>query len=279
MTSPSRFIRRIAALLVGVWALGQGAAALAETPLRVVASTVPHAQILEFVQREVAPDLNLKVIEITSGIRPNDLVAAGDADANFFQHEPYLRAQKAALGQDFAVVAKVHVEPLGVYSRKISKLADVPQGATVSLPNDETNLSRGLRLLAASGLIALKPEVQASDIRLATPADVASNPHGLKFVEVGAPLLSRSLGDVTLAVINGNYALEGGLVPARDALALEQAEGNPYANILVTTPKLAADPRIQRLAQALTSPRTAAFIQSRYNGSVIPVISAKGERG
>jgi D-methionine transport system substrate-binding protein len=184
---------------------------------------------------------------------------------------PYLRQQEQDLGVRFAVVAAVHIEPLGIYSRRIRTLDALPDKATVSIPNNITNLSRALFLLQDQKLIALRADLTARERQLATPHDIVGNPHHLKIIQVDSAQIARSLDDVTLAVINGNYALEIGLTPSKDALALESAENNPYANVLVTMPNLRDDPRIQRLAKLLTSPEVAAFIRERYRGSVIPV--------
>ncbi len=248
--------------------MGLSPARAAAPPLRVVASSVPHAEILEFVAEKLASDLPLKVIEISGDLRPNALLRDGDADANFFQHVPYLRSEEAAMGLRFAVIAAVHIEPLGLYSRRAKSLADLPVGGVVALSNNVSNTSRGLSLLQANDLIRLR--AAEAGIK-ATLDDVIENPKNFRFVEIAPPQLPRSLDDVALAVINGNYALEAGLEPARDALALERAEGNPYANVLVTTEGLAKDPRVERLAMLLTSADVAAFIRNRYRGSVIPV--------
>ncbi|MCJ2054879.1 MetQ/NlpA family ABC transporter substrate-binding protein [Methylobacterium sp. J-070] len=254
--------------LSGALALSIGPARAATAPLRVVASSIPHAEILDFVAATLAPELPLKNIEISGDLRPNALLRDGDADANFFQHVPFLRSEEASMGMHFAVVAAVHVEPLGLYSRRAKSLADVPAGGTVSLSNSVSNTSRGLSLLQANGLIRLRAKEPGVN---ATLDDIVENPKNFRFVEIAPPQLPRSLDDVALAVINGNYALEGGLEPARDALALERAEGNPYANVLVTTEGLAKDPRVLRLASLLTSAEVAAFIRNRYRGSVLPV--------
>ncbi len=245
-----------------------GSARAAPAPLRVVASSVPHAEILEFAAEKLGPELPLKIIEISGDLRPNALLRDGDADANFFQHVPFLRSEEASMGMRFSVAAAVHIEPLGLYSRRAKSLADVPAGGIVSLSNSVSNTSRGLLLLQANGLIRLRSKEPGVDLTL---DDVVENPRTFRFVEIAPPQLPRSLDDVALAVINGNYALEGGLEPARDALALERAEGNPYANVLVTTESLAKDPRVLRLVSMLTSAEVAAFIRTRYRGSVIPV--------
>lgn len=237
--------------------------------LRVAADPVPHAEILAYVHK-IDPELDLKIIEIPNGVNSNELLAHGDIDANYFQHRPYLATQEKALGVKFAVAAEVHIEPLGVYSSKYKSFSQVPQNAKVAIPNNETNLSRGLYLLQDQGLITLKPDLEG----LATPLDIVSNPKHLKILEIESPQIPRALPDVDLAIINGNYALEAGLDPAKDALGLEKAKGNPYANILVTTQKLAQDPRILRLAKDLESQQVADFIRQKYHGSVLPVSAA-----
>ncbi|MGN8117488.1 MetQ/NlpA family ABC transporter substrate-binding protein [Labrys sp. 22185] len=262
-------LARIAAIAIMPVALSLSAFA-ADAPLRIAADPVPHTEILAFVQK-LAPDFQFKIVELSQGVNPNELLASGDVDANYFQHVPYLRSQEQALGQKFAVAATVHIEPLGVYSRKHKSFDAVPDGASVAVPNNATNLSRALYLLQAQGLIKLKAGFDAPDKQAATPQDIADNPKHLKILEIEAAQLPRSLDDVDLAVINGNYALEAGLSPAKDSLGLEKADGNPYANVLVTTPKLADDPRIARLSKLLTSPEVAKFIREHYQGSVIPV--------
>ncbi|MBG6245940.1 metal ABC transporter substrate-binding protein [Candidatus Symbiopectobacterium sp. 'North America'] len=246
--------------------------ASASQALRVAADPVPHSEILAQVQK-IYPQNALKVIELTSGVNANELLAHDDVDANYFQHVPYLRDQEKALEKQFVVAATVHVEPLGVYSRKHKSFSEVPEGCTVAVPNNVTNLSRALYLLQSQGLVKLKPGYSDPAKDQATPKDIAENPKKLKIKEVEAAQIPRSLDDVDRAVINGNYALEAGLVPAKDALRLERAEHNPYANILVTTPALQNDPRIKKLAADLESKAIADFIAQRYNGSVIPVAS------
>lgn len=238
--------------------------------LRIAADPVPHAEILNYVKK-LDPKLDIKIVELTSGANANELLASGDVDANYFQHVPYLKSQEKALGKTFAVAATVHIEPLGIYSHKYKDFKSVPDGATVAVPNNVTNLSRALFLLQSQGLIKLDAKFTDPASTLATPKDIVENPKHLKILEVESPQIPRSLDDVALAVINGNYALEAGLSPAKDALGLESAEHNPYANILVTNPSLANDPRIKELTKDLTSPQVAEFIRKTYNGSVIPV--------
>lgn len=267
-------IKKASLTLTVLGALMTSWGAQALEPLRVAVDPVPHAQILAYIQK-IDPQLKLDIIEIPNGVNSNELLVHGDVDANYFQHLPYLKSQEQALGEKLAVAATVHIEPLGIYSRRHKNFADVPEKGTVAVPNNVTNLSRALYLLQDNGLIRLKPGFSDPAADQASPKDIAENPKQLKILEIESPQLPRSLDDVDLAVINGNYALDAGLVPASDALGLEKAEHNPYANILVTTPKLQNDPRIVQLAKDLTSPQVAKYITEHFAGSVIPVAGGK----
>jgi D-methionine transport system substrate-binding protein len=186
-------------------------------------------------------------------------------DANFFQHQPYLDEFNKGKGTHLVSVAKVHVEPFGAYSDKIKNLADLPDGATVALPNDATNEGRAFLLLVKAGLITLKDPNSIT----AKPSDVQQNPKALKFRELEAATLPRVLTQVDLALINTNYALTAKLDPTKDALIIEGQE-SPYANILVTREDNKDSPAIQKLVAALHSPETKAFILEKYKGAVVP---------
>ncbi|MDO8189358.1 MetQ/NlpA family ABC transporter substrate-binding protein [Conexibacter sp. JD483] len=243
-------------------------ARLSSDPLRVAATPVPHAEILQFVKDNLAQraGLNLEIREFTDYVVPNTALDEGQVDANYFQTPGYLEDQSRARGFDFVSVADVHIEPLGLYSKQLRSVDAIPDGAKIAIPNDAANEARALRLLDANGIIGLEdPESQT-----ATPRDIADNPHDLDFTEVEAAQTPRALDDVDLAVINGNYALEADLSPADDALVLERAEGNPNVNLLVTTPDLQNDPRIVELARLLRSDEVRRFIEQKYRGAVIP---------
>jgi D-methionine transport system substrate-binding protein len=246
-----------------------GAAADPAAPLRVGVSPTPHGQILRYVADELAParNLNIEIVEFTDYVQPNTALVDGSLDANYFQTVPYLDEFTATSGADLAWVAPVHVEPLGLYSRSVSDLAALPDGATVGIANDATNEARGLRLLAANGLITLNPSSDAT----ATPRDIATNPKNLQFSELEAAQLPRSLEDTAASVINGNYAIDAGLDPGKDALVLESAQNNPNANGLVTRTELKTDRRIATLAELLQSQQVKDYIQQTFAGAVIPV--------
>lgn len=264
----------LVALLVVV--LGACSPAAATTPaadgsvisLKIGVSPVPHADIIRFVQENLAADagLELSIVEFTDYVQPNLALNDGQIDANFFQHVPYMEDFGKEHKIDLAAVASVHIEPLGIYSRKVKALSEVPAKALVTIPNDSTNSGRALRLLEANGLIKLKADAGVS----ATVQDIIENPLELEIKELEAAQLSRSLEDTTLAVINGNYAIDAGLVPAKDALALESGEGNPYANVLTVLKSRENDEGIRKLAALLNSPEVKKFLEDNYQGSVLP---------
>lgn len=233
--------------------------------LRVGATAVPHAEILEQVKPLLAAKgIDLQVVVFNDYVQPNVQLAEGRLEANYFQTKPYLDEFNAARGGSLVTVKGVHVEPLGAYSRRHRALADLPRGADVVLPNDASNTGRSLLLLQRAGLIHLA----RGDNPLQTLADVAGNPKGLKFRELEAATLPRILGQVDLAVINTNYALDAGLKPRQDALVLEGGD-SPYVNYLVARPDDAADSRVQALAAALSGPEVRAFIERKYEGAVV----------
>lgn len=236
--------------------------------IRIGVSPVPHADIINFIKEKLAPSagLDIEIIEFTDYVQPNLALADGTLDANYFQHVPYLEDFNDQHKTDLIPVAVVHIEPLGIYSRKISSLLEMTDGAVVAIPNDATNAGRALHLLAANGLLSLKEGIGYG----ATVNDIIANPQKIKIVELEAAQLVRSLDDTTIAVINGNYALEGGFTPAKDALALENAENNPYANVLVVKNGRGNEEAIRILSELLTSPEVRKFIEEKYNGSVIP---------
>ncbi|MFB7636264.1 MetQ/NlpA family ABC transporter substrate-binding protein [Streptomyces sp. NPDC056149] len=237
-------------------------------PLVVAASPTPHATILDYVKDKLAPQVGLKLVVKTFNDykMPNKVTDDGQVDANFFQHKPFLDTFNKENGTHIVPVVNVEIEPLGVYSNKVHKLSDLKAGDTISVPNDPSNEGRALKLLADNGVITLKPGV-GSDAKL---TDVKDN-KGIKITELEAAQTAPRLADVDAAVINGNFAVGAHLKPSKDALALEKAKGNPYANFLAVKKGNENDPRVKKLAKLLNSDEVKKFIEDKYkDGSVIP---------
>ncbi|MFJ6352303.1 MetQ/NlpA family ABC transporter substrate-binding protein [Streptomyces sp. NPDC092046] len=272
-------IAATAALALGLTACGtssdpsssKDAAGSADKALVVAASPTPHADILKFVKDNLAEKagLKLEVREFTDYVLPNTATETGQVDANFFQHKPYLDDFNKKNNTHIVPVVNVHLEPLGLYSKSVESLKDIKAGQTIAVPNDTTNEGRALHLLADNGLITLKAGV-GTDAKL---SDI-SDKKGLEFKELEAATVPRALNDVDAAVINGNYAIEAKLEPAKDALALEKAEGNPYANFLAVKQGNEKDARVEKLAKLLNSPEVKKYIEDTYKGSVIPAFGA-----
>ena len=226
----------------------------------------PHKDIMLAAKPLLAKEgYNLVIKEFTDYVQPNMALASKQLFANFFQHEPYLDNMNKEKKLDLVSIGKVHIEPLGVYSKKIKKLADLKKGNSISVPNDPTNEARALRLLEANGVITIKPGA------LVTVADITKNPLGLKFHELDAAQLPRTLEDVTASVINTNFAGEAGLVPARDALVMEGSE-SPYANIVVVRNEDKDSPKAKALMKAVQSPEVKAYIQKNLvERGIVPV--------
>jgi D-methionine transport system substrate-binding protein len=249
----------------------KGSGASAElTVIKVAASPTPHAEILNNIKDDLAAQgYDLQVVEYTDYVIPNTATQDGEVMANYFQHQPYLTDFNAENGTDLVSVGGIHFEPLGIYPGKTAALADLPNGATIAVPNDTTNEARALQLLASQGLITL-PE--NADLTV-TPKDIVDNPKNLSFAEVEAAAVPVQLADVDLGVINGNYALGAGIDPttvlATEDVASQAAQ--TYANILVVKAGNESDAGVKALLTALHSEKTRTFIKTTYDGVVVPV--------
>lgn len=256
--------KTLSALALAVVALSSQAADV----LKVAATAVPHAELLQFVKPQLqAQGVDLQVREFSDYVQPNAAVEDKQLDANFFQHQPYLNSYNKDRKSSLVQVPNggIHVEPFGAYSQKIKHIKDLKDGAVVAIPNDPSNGGRALLLLQKQGLIELKDPKNIT----ATPIDIVKNPKKLKFRELEAALLPRALADVDVALINTNYAIEAKLNPTKDALFIEGAE-SPYVNIIAARADRANDPVIQKLVKALRTPEVKKFIQEKYKGAVVP---------
>lgn len=236
--------------------------------LTVGASPVPHADILAFIDENLAEEagIDLEIVEYSDYVLPNRNLDSGELDANFFQHVPYFNVQVEENGYDFEHGEGVHIEPYAVYSDTLTSLDELEDGAKVSIVNDPSNQARALWLLEDNGIISLDESVENPTI-----FDVVDNPKNIEFVELEAPNLPRTLDQVSISIINGNFALEGGLVPSEDAIAIESGEGNPYANVLAWKAGSDKADAIQILDGLLRTQDVADFITETYpDGEVIP---------
>ena len=245
------------------------AAAPAQTAaveLKIGVSPVPHADIINFVAPTLEKEgVKVKVIEFNDYVQPNLALSEKELDANFFQHKPYLDTFSKEHNLNLAVLAAVHLEPMGVYSKSIKNVADLPDGAKIAVPNDPTNGGRALKVLETAGILKVRPEAGI----LASPADIVDNPKHVKIVEVEAAQLPRALDDVDAAVINSNYALAAKLNPTKDAIAIESKD-SPYANVVVVRAGDENRPELQKLKNALLTPEVKKFLEEKYQGAVVP---------
>ncbi len=258
-------------LLVGVLVVGCGGAeeASVETQRIIIGATpVPHAEILNDVVKPLLEEqgITLEIKEFTDYVTPNLALDDGSIDANFFQHTPYLNNFSDERGLELISIAKVHVEPMGLYSKKIDTLEDLEEGSVIALPNDATNEGRSLLLLESKGLIKLSDKAGLT----ATPIDIVENPSKLEFKELEAAQLPRVLKDVDAAIINTNYAIEADLVATKDAIIIEGSD-SPYANILAVRAEDKEDELLKKLVEALTSPEVKEYIEKEYAGAIVPV--------
>jgi len=258
------FLKTLAVAALSIAAFAQPALAQ-DKPIKVGVTGGPHAQIFEVVKQEAAKQgLNVQIIEFSDYVQPNVALAAGDLDMNSYQHQPYLDNANADRGYKLVSIAKTVIYPIGIYSKKVKRLDALPQGARIGIPNDPTNGGRALLLLQAQGLIKVRPEAGLK----ATPIDVVENPRKLRFIELDAAQLPRSLDDTDASAINTNFAMEGGLDPRKDAIAQESPD-SPYANVLVVREQDKNRADLLKLADIYRSQPVKDFILSKYKGAVI----------
>lgn len=271
----------LSVLLITVLAIGllagcengaeKSTAADAEKTIVVGASPTPHAEILEVTKDLLAAEgYTLKIQEFTDYVQPNLTLENEEIDANFFQHLPYLEDFNEKNDTDLVSAGAIHYEPLGLFPGKTTSLDAIAEGASIAIPNDTTNEARALLLLETLGMIKLDPKVGME----ATPKDIVENPKNLKFTELEAAQLARSLQDVDLAIINGNYAIEAGLNADNDALAKEEKDSlaaQTFANIVAVRAGEEKSEKTKALMKALTSEDVMTFINENYEGAVVPI--------
>ncbi|MDO4963968.1 MAG: MetQ/NlpA family ABC transporter substrate-binding protein [Streptococcus gallolyticus] len=240
------------------------------TVIKVGANITPHAEILEEAKPVLAKKgITLEIVKLEDSITPNTGVIEGSLDANYFQHVPYLEQFNKENDSDLVSIGAIHYEPFGIYAGRVTKLSSLPDGALVAVPNNVTNEARALLLLAQEGIITLNDDAGVN----ATVEDITDNPKNIQFKELAPEQLVSALPDVDIAVINGNYAIEGGL-KVSDALAVESNDGlaaKTYANIIATSPDKKDDEALKTLVEVLQSSEIKSFIEETYDGAVVPL--------
>ncbi|WP_378954918.1 MetQ/NlpA family ABC transporter substrate-binding protein [Pelosinus sp. sgz500959] len=263
-------LKLIALLVVLIVTLGlagcsqQSSTPKVEKTLKVGVTAGPHAEVMDVVKKVAEKDgLKIEIVEFNDYIQPNVALNQGDIDVNSFQHQPYLDNIIKDRKYEIVSVAKTVIFPMGIYSTKIKNIKELPEGSIVAIPNDPTNGGRALLLLESNNLIKLKPGAGLK----AAVTDIIENPKKIVIKELDAAQIPRSLADIDLAAINTNYAITAGLVPTKDAIAIEDIN-SPYANIIAVRTKDKEDPAIQKLIKAYHSDEVKAFIKDHFKGSV-----------
>ena len=263
------------ALFVTAFAMADDAA----VTITIGATPSPHVEILEAIAPQLeAEGITLNIVTYTDYVQPNDALAAGDLDANFFQHKPYMDDYNLGHGTNLVALIPVHYEPMGLFPGKTASLEELADGASIAVPNDTTNEARALLLLEANGLITLREGAGMT----ATKLDIVDNPKNLDIQEIEAAQIPRVLVDVDMAVINGNYAVQAGLNVAADALAKEESDSlaaETYVNYVVVNGDNYDAEVFDKLAAALTSDETRQWITETYGGSVVPFVPAEPTEG
>lgn len=258
----------LALSLAGCGALGNSKSD--DKKISIGVTPVPHQEI---VKAAVVPALEkegykVEVVEFNDYVQPNTAVQEGELDANYYQTTRYMENENKERKLDLVAVAEIHLEPMGLYSKTLKDIKELKDGATIAIPNDGSNESRALALLADNGLIKLKETEELYNL-----TSIAENPHNFNFSEIEAASLPVTLSDVDAAVINGNYALGAGFNPKNDSLILESTDSasiKQYFNDLVVKKGNENSEKIQALKKAFTSDEVKKFIEDKYAGSVIP---------
>ena len=238
--------------------------------ITVAASATPHAEILEEAAKILEKEgWKLDVTVFDDYVQPNLVVESGDFDANYFQHIPYLENFNEEQGTHLVNAGGIHYEPFGIYPGTKDTLEDLEKGDVIAVPNDTTNEARALLLLEANGIITLKEGAGLT----ATVRDIAENPYDIQIQELEAAQVSRVKDEVAAVVLNGNYALEAGFSVGQDSIAYEKSDSEAaqtYVNVIAVKEGNETDEGIQALVEVLKSDDIKDFIQSTYDGAVIP---------
>lgn len=251
--------------LLNVLLLLTSCAGSSKPTLKVAATSIPHAEILEYVKPNLREqNIELEILIVDDFNTPNRALADQEVDANFFQHFPFLEAQQADFGYALESFAAIHIEPMALYSKRMNSIDEIKEEAKIAIPSDPSNQARALALCEHLGLITLKNRESKTSL-----LDITYNPHHLHFIEMDSPLLSRALEDVDAALMSTNFALLAHLSPQRDALAVEGTQSR-FVNLLVIRQGEGQRPDLQALKAAMTTDQVRQFMQERYQGAVFP---------
>jgi D-methionine transport system substrate-binding protein len=244
---------------------GGARSANGRTTLKIIADLVPHSELLEFVRPDLAAQgIDIEVI-LADDTLSNERVANGEADANFLQHEPYMLSQIAEQGYDLVNAGNIHVEPIGAYSTRWRSIAEIPDGAKIAIPNDATNEFRALTILAQNGFIRLKPDTEVFNTSI---LDVAEYLKPVQLIELESGLVVRTRDQFDVYITNTNRVLEAGIDTG--GVLFREGADSPYANIITVKTARKNEPAIRALVAALTTERVREFINSKYQGAVVP---------
>lgn len=232
--------------------------------LKIIATAVPHAEILESIKPALGEKgVNLEIIVVDDYQTPNRALADGEIEANFFQHTPFLEHQVKEFQYPLQVLAAVHLEPMGIYSKKHQNLSHIKNHALIAVPSDPTNLARALLLLEKQGWIKLNSHSPQTSM-----FNIIDNPHQIRITEIDSPLLVRALEDVDFGVVTTNFALQGGFQPLKDALALEQSD-SLFVNVIAIR-RDDTNPFFATLKEEINSAKVKKFIEDKYQGAIMP---------
>jgi D-methionine transport system substrate-binding protein len=258
-------------VLALIWGVVAAESAYAAQTVRVGIMSGEDEDVWRVVAENAAKHgLSVKTTTFNDYTQPNEALSRHDLDANSFQHKPYLDAQIAARGYHIVPVGFTYVQPIGLYSRKVKSVADLPKGATIGVPNDPSNEGRALLLLQAQGLITLRSNVGL----LPTARDIDNNPKDIHIKELDAGIVGRAIGDLDAAVINTDWAIKAGIKIPQERIAQEQVTGNPYRNFLAVNAEDEHAPWVHELVESYQQPNVAAEILRVYHGATLPAWNA-----
>ena len=242
-----------------------------ETTIKIGASNTPHAEILEFAAPILEEEgVTLDISTYNDYVVPNVALDEGDLDANYFQHVPFFEAAVAENDYDFVNAGGIHLEPIGLFSQEYASLDELPDGATILVSSNQSDWGRIIAIFQEAGLVSVD---EGTDLTTATFDDITENSKNLVFEYENDPALMPTLytqGEGDIVAINSNFAVDQGLNPLEDSIALE-SESSPYANIIAVRSEDKDNEAITKLVEVLRSQEVQDYILETWGGAVVPV--------